>query len=112
MKNFMMLIREDLQLTSSRTEEEMHAEIEEYTKWVESLSKDDFYISGDPLESAGRLMTKDDVHSDGPFIESKEAVSGYILVKARDLDHAVELGKGCPVFRYGGHLEVRPVLSY
>ncbi|MFA0964909.1 YciI family protein [Roseivirga sp. BDSF3-8] len=112
MKNFMLLIREDLALTSSRSEEEMQAEIDEYTRWVESLSAEDLYVAGDPLAPEGRLMTGEEVQSDGPFIESKEAVTGYILIKARDLDHAVELSRGCPVFRYGGQLEVRPVFSY
>ena len=107
----MLLIREDLALTSSRSEQEMQEEIQEYTRWVESLSTSDNYISGDPLASEGRFMTSETVHSDGPFIESKEAVTGYILIKANDMDHAVELGKGCPVFRHGGKLEVRPVYS-
>lgn len=107
----MLLIREDLDITTSRSENEMQAEIQEYSRWVESLSAHGNYVSGDPLASEGRLMTSETVHSDGPFIESKEAVTGYILLKAKDLDHAVQLGKGCPVFRFGGKLEVRPVYA-
>lgn len=107
----MLLIREDISLTANRSEEEMQEEINEYTRWVESLAATDNYIAGDPLESEGRFMESDSVHSDGPFIESKEAVTGYILIKAKDLDEAVALGKGCPVFRHGGKLEVRPVFK-
>jgi hypothetical protein len=50
------------------------------------------------------------VVTDGPFFETKEVLGGYYLVEARDLDHAVEIAKGCPAA--GGGVEVRPVLEF
>ena len=47
--------------------------------------------------------------TDGPFFESEEALAGYYVVEARDLDHAVEIGKLAPA-PLGG-VEVRPVLE-
>ena len=47
--------------------------------------------------------------TDGPFFESKEALAGYYVVEARDLDHALEMAKGCPA-PFGG-VEVRPVVD-
>ncbi len=47
--------------------------------------------------------------TDGPFVESKEALAGYYVVEARDLDHALEIGKLTPA-AFGG-VEVRPVLE-
>ena len=47
--------------------------------------------------------------TDGPFVETKEAFGGYYVVEARDLDHAVELGKLCPA--PGGGVEVRPLVD-
>lgn len=47
------------------------------------------------------------VVSDGPFIETKEALGGFYLVEARDLDQALELANLCP----SGHVEVRPVMD-
>jgi hypothetical protein len=47
--------------------------------------------------------------TDGPFFESKEALAGYYVVEARDLDHALEIGKLTPA-PLGG-VEVRPVLE-
>lgn len=47
--------------------------------------------------------------TDGPFVETKEAFGGFYLVEARDLDHAVEIGKLCPA--PGGGVEVRPVVD-
>ena len=47
------------------------------------------------------------VVTDGPFIETKEALGGYYLIPARDLDQALELARLCP----SGHTEVRPVMD-
>ncbi|MGR0219899.1 YciI family protein [Agromyces sp. ZXT2-6] len=47
--------------------------------------------------------------TDGPFVQSKEALLGYYVVEARDLDHAVEIGKLCPAS--GGGVEVRPIVD-
>ena len=47
--------------------------------------------------------------TDGPFLESTEALAGYYVVEARDLDHALEIGKLTPA-PLGG-VEVRPVLE-
>ena len=47
--------------------------------------------------------------TDGPFVESKEALGGFYVIEARDLDHALEIGKAAPA-PFGG-AEVRPVLD-
>ncbi len=47
--------------------------------------------------------------TDGPFAETKEALGGYYVIDAADLDEAIELAKLCPA--YGGAVEVRPVLQ-
>jgi hypothetical protein len=47
--------------------------------------------------------------TDGPFVETKEALGGFYIVEARDLDHALEIAKLCPA--YGGGVEVRPVMD-
>jgi hypothetical protein len=54
----------------------------------------------------GRTLT-----TDGPFIESKEALGGYFLYEADDLDAAVELAARIPAARMGGAVEVRPVVE-
>ncbi len=111
MKEFMLFIREDINRMNNLSEAEFQSEIEEYVAWVDELSKTGHYVSGDPLQPEGRYILKDSVSSDGPFIESKEAISGYILIKAMDLDQGMELARKCPVFKYGGVIELRPVLK-
>lgn len=49
------------------------------------------------------------VVTDGPFIETKEALAGVFVIEARDLDHAIELAKMTPIV--SGGVEVRPLLG-
>ena len=50
------------------------------------------------------------VVTDGPFAETKEALGGYYLVEADDLDAAIAIAKQCPA-RFGG-IEVRPIMVF
>jgi hypothetical protein len=50
--------------------------------------------------------------TDGPFVEIKEAIGGYLLFEADDLDAAIELASRIPAARYGGAVEIRPSEVY
>lgn len=52
----------------------------------------------------GRTLT-----TDGPFVEVKEALGGYLFFEADDLDAAIELASRIPAARLGGAIEVRPM---
>jgi hypothetical protein len=52
----------------------------------------------------GRTLT-----TDGPFVETKEALGGYLFLEADDLDAAIELAAKIPAARMGGAIEVRPL---
>jgi hypothetical protein len=49
--------------------------------------------------------------TDGPFAQTKEALGGYFLLEADDLDAAIELAARVPTVRMGGAIEVRPVVE-
>ncbi len=49
--------------------------------------------------------------TDGPFAEIKEAIGGYLVFEADDLDAAIELAARIPAARLGGAVEVRPVVE-
>jgi hypothetical protein len=65
-------------------------------------------VSGRALKD-GQTATsiRNDVVTDGPFVETKEVLGGFYLVQADDLDEAIEFGKHCPA-RFGG-VAVRPI---
>jgi hypothetical protein len=52
----------------------------------------------------GRTLT-----TDGPFVDIKEAIGGYLFLEADDLDAAIELASRIPAARLGGAIEVRPI---
>ena len=47
--------------------------------------------------------------TDGPFVEMKEALGGYLFFEADDLDAAIELAARIPAARHGGGIEIRPL---
>ena len=59
-----------------------------------------------------RLQDGKTLTTDGPFVEIKEAVGGYLLFEADDLDAAIELASRIPAARLGGAIEVRPIVEW
>jgi hypothetical protein len=65
---------------------------------------------GHPLETQGKVVRGNQkLVTDGPYAEAKDVVGGYIVVEARNLDHATELSRGCPILGVGGSVEIRPI---
>jgi hypothetical protein len=87
--------------------------MQKWMAWLKDLAeKGHIKDRGQPLERAGKLVTgKRKAVTDGPFAEAKDAIGGYTLIEASDLNQAVELSKGCPIFEVDGQVEVRPVMK-
>lgn len=80
--------------------------------WFEGLKQQGRVKAGQPLGPQGRTISGSRrTVADGPFAESKEAVGGYLLIQADDLEEAVAIGKTCPTLDHGITIEVRPVLE-
>ncbi len=100
---------------------------EEYEKLSEeeqkAISGEYFAISGEPGIKGGdqlqppatattvRVGDGRTLITDGPFVETKEALGGYYLLDAPDLDAAIELAGRIPAARLGGAVEVRAVVE-
>src|ERR1017187_4668631 len=67
----------------------------------------------EPAEMASTVQVKDGktLITDGPFVEIKEALGGYLFFEADDLDAAIELAARIPAARMGGAVEVRPIVE-
>ncbi len=67
-----------------------------------------------PPDSATTVRVQDGrtLTTDGPFVELKEAVGGYLLFEADDLDAAIALAARIPAARLGGAIEVRPIVEW
>ena len=67
-------------------------------------------LGGEALEPTSTATSiRGDLVTDGPFAETKEALGGFYLIEARDLDHAIEIARLTPA-TFGG-VEVRPVMD-
>ena len=66
-----------------------------------------------PPETATTVRVEDGktLTTDGPFVETKEALGGYLFFEADDLDAAIELAARIPAARMGGAIEVRPLVE-
>jgi hypothetical protein len=91
---------------SSPSPEQMQQMFAAYKGWMEKF-KGDILDMGDKLKSGGRVVTASGV-ADGPFVEAKELVGGYMIVSADDYDAAVEVVMACPAAQVpGASLEIR-----
>jgi hypothetical protein len=112
MKKFLILIREDLSAVNKMTPEQMEADIAEYVRWKDGLQKENRHVMSDPLEGSGAMIYKNKVKTDGPFIESKEAITGFFVFLAKDMEEAISIAKTCPIFKYEGLVELRPIMDF
>jgi hypothetical protein len=112
MQRFMFIMREDLRKLRQYTDEERFASIKEMFEWTKSLTRSGHHIHSEPLEIKGSYVTKTEVLSDGPFIESKEGVAGYFIIAAESLKDAISIAQTCPLVNMDmAAIEVRPVLD-
>jgi hypothetical protein len=67
-----------------------------------------------PPETATTVRVQDGktLTTDGPFVELKEAVGGYFILEADDLDAAIEIASRVPAASMGGAIEVRPIQEW
>jgi hypothetical protein len=68
----------------------------------------------EPPETATTVRVEDGTTliTDGPFAETKDAIGGYLVFEADDLDAALELAARIPAASQGGAIEVRPIVEW
>jgi hypothetical protein len=64
-----------------------------------------------PLGHYGKILAGRDAVTDGPFVQSKEAIAGFFVIRADSLEQAVELARECPGLEFGQSVEVRAMVS-
>lgn len=113
MSRFMLLFRGDPDARLSLSPEEMQQAMRKWMSWMESLEKGGHApTAGDRLDSRGTVVRgRAKTVADGPYVEVKDAVQGFMLLEAGDMEQAVELSKGCPALEMDGSVEVRPIFS-
>jgi hypothetical protein len=110
MEKFMLIFHGGMPSDSSP--EQMQANMGKWMAWIDKLSKDGKYVSGEPLLPGGKLISgKKKTVTDGPYTEGKELVGGYFIINAADYNEAVALCDGYPDYETGGSIQVRQVMK-
>ena len=103
MKDFLLLFRGGLDFATGSPDQLQQV-------WMDELTQKGKHPAGKRLLEKGAVLKGSKQITDGPYAESKEIVGGYLGIKANDLNEAIEIAKGCPIFDYGGSTEVREVV--
>jgi hypothetical protein len=112
MAEYLILIFEDENAYATATPDVFQEVMEAHNRFAGQVGeKGGKIVEGRALQPTSTATTiRNDVVTDGPFAETKEALGGYYLIEARDLDHALEIAKLTPA-RFGG-VEVRPIMVF
>lgn len=111
MKSYALLFRGGLDFSTASPGEIQQAMMK-WQVWMDEMTAEGKMGVGERLLPNGKVLTGAQRQvSDGPFVEGKEIVGGYLEIKSADLDEAVELAKGCPIFDFNGFVEVREIVK-
>ena len=107
MKQFLILLKGKKELDYSP--EQLQKRLEEYREWVATIQEN--YVSDNRLERGGaHISKKDEIKTDGPFLEAKEIIAGFIIIKAKDLESAIKISNTSPLLNYF-EIFVRPMIT-
>ena len=110
MKDFLLIFRASAGGPSTASPEEMQASMQRWMDWIGGIAAQNKLVDrGNRLNAGGKVVGAGQIITDGPYMELKEAVGGYTLIRAESLDEAAEMSKGCPILQVGGSVEVREI---
>ncbi|MBZ5856603.1 YciI family protein [Flavihumibacter profundi] len=91
--------------------EQMQAMMKPWQDWIGSIAaRNKLSNPGNRLAADGMVIKPNNVITNGPYVEIKEAIGGYIILKADSMEEAAELSRGCPILNIGGNVEIRTII--
>jgi hypothetical protein len=113
MKDFLFIFRVDFSRMGQLSPEELKNVAATAKSWVENIAaQNKLADKGNRLvPGSGKVLKSRDVITDGPYVETKEAINGYIIIKAATIEEAVDIAKNNPLFKLniGGSIEIREI---
>ncbi len=112
MQEFLLVFRrEPVNSETPPSPEQIQAMMKPWQDWMGSLAAQNKLVdSGNRLMAEGKVLKADNMITNGPYVEIKETIGGYTIIRAGSLDEAAELSKGCPILAMGGSVEVREII--
>jgi len=114
MKEYLLLFRGgEGKSMREQSPEKWQAHMQKWATWMGGLTEEGKFLGAQPLNNEGRVVTGNKkLVTDGPFMEGKEMLGGYLLCKADTYDEAVAIAKNCPILEFeSGIVEVREVME-
>ena len=111
MGEYLLLFRGAESETRRQSPEQWQEHMELWADWMGGLSREGKFLGAQPLNANGKVVTgKKKIISDGPFMEGKEMVGGYLILKVDTYDEAVRIAGDCPILAFDdGSVEVREI---
>lgn len=111
MEKFILLFRGGVHHAYNANESPAGMEqMQAWMNWMRGLQLNGMLAGGDPLLPSGKVISGSGKKvTDGAYSSNGEQVGGYLIVNADDINSAVEIAKGCPIFKEDGKVEVRPI---
>jgi hypothetical protein len=112
MNEFLLIFRRDFNTAETQpSPEQLQKMMKEWQNWMGSIAAQNKLVSsGNRLAADGRVVKPGAIVTNGPYVEIKEAIGGYIILRAGSLEEAAEISKGCPILTIGGNVEVRTIV--
>lgn len=108
MKEFIFLFRTPGDARANMSEADFANLEKRWYDWVGGIAAQGKLVSkGMRLNEEGKVLKGGGVVTDGPFVEIRERLGGFIVIKADSIDDAVTMAHGCPAVEIGGSVEVR-----
>ena len=111
MKEYLLLFRGGEGPDDHESPEAWQQHMQKWMQWMGGLQEEGKLIGAQPLNETGKVVRgTGKVISDGPFMEGKEMVGGYLACKAKSYDEALEISNGCPILEFeNGIVEIREI---
>ena len=112
MKEFVLLFRRPDYDQANTNTEKLNGIEKKWQDWVGGIAAQGKFANGGlRLALEGKVLKAGGVITDGPFVEIKEKLGGFIVVKADTIEEATTLAHGCPALETGGSVEIRPLFG-
>lgn len=109
MKEFVLIFRNSDNPHDNPSPEQM----QERMSWMAGVAaQNKLGDKGNRLSaSQAKTVRPGGIVTDGPYTEIKEFISGYMIVRTATIEEAIEIAQSNPIFKAGGNIEVRAVLT-
>lgn len=112
---YLCLVHVDESVMAAMSPGEDAALTTEALDYDDQLRRSGHYVMSNALQPVRtativRVRNKKLSTTDGPFVETKEQLGGFILIEARDLNDAIQVAANCPMARVGS-IEIRPIMD-